>query len=106
MCYNAGPLGSFYLSQHSPDRYIQSEKAYDAVVGKIDFSTPFAFYLLAAIVCTGSILLLPCIIVSESAGVPTRGQATIRTRGAMLVFVSFAPVILAPPPNSQIKLTD
>lgn len=88
MCYNSGPLGSFYLNQHSPDRYIEAEKAYDEVVGKIDFLTPFVFYILAGVVCLLSVMLLPSLVVSEGAGIPTRLQAVARTRGATLVLLT------------------
>lgn len=88
MCYNSGPLGSFYLSQHNPDKYIASEKAYDEVVGRIDFLTPFVFYILAAIACLPSVILLPSMILSEGSSIPTRWQAVARARGAIVFLVS------------------
>ncbi|KAL9058636.1 MAG: hypothetical protein Q9162_001643 [Coniocarpon cinnabarinum] len=80
LCYNAGPLGSFRFSQYSPDSYIAQERAFDSVVGRIDFFSPFFFYVVAGACCVANIVVLPSCIVIDGAGEARLRNTRVRNR--------------------------
>ena len=66
--------------------YITRERTYDAVVGRVDFFTPFVFYLFSAACCTASMILLPACIITEGAGTANWWHVRARKRAASAVF--------------------
>lgn len=58
-CFQHGVLGSFLLSHNEPNAYVRIENPYDPILGRLNFTTAFAFYFLTAATLALLIFILP-----------------------------------------------
>ena len=65
-----GIFGSFYISRGDPDEWVKRENPFNPVVGKVDFTPPIVFYMLAVVALSVLIVVLPQIFLASDFGRP------------------------------------